>query len=534
MGNILGSLIQRRQQQQEEDENENVVEKKRRVVVTEHVNSNDGSGSKRQKVAAEESGGKPPSLFSTLGLDIISHHVMKYLDEDALIQCELASEVFYNISHGSIGGGSNSVGTSYRGIDYWKELYKYRHDMLGSHTFEDPIPLRWVVGKQKDGEEEDEEEEEEEKMELDDESRSALLELYQWSPCWSTTNAAAESQSYLLLDSVEDEDDAPSSSDGDDDIAVDLVDNIKQQQMMNRIRFFGIISAKAREYERHGLLFHRHDDDDIISHELNNNNNSSSVGDGGGNHKDPWCHCNQFIMDKMDKRRQLYPIDSFDHRINEYYGDKIFVRLSTSKSSPLSSMYQSPPCQEQQPRLHQYCVWQGWCNYEVTRDSYLNDELHASIENEYITTGGEGRLHWPKVQEIQQMFRRIEEEEDGEEAQGGGEGEQQGEVNGGNRKRVLTSEERDMFRQLAKELAEVVSITSVNSRGQLIVSTGGFEDFVDIQDYGRKGIDIYLRSMHCYRGSNFRAGFRRGVSVYLSIGSYRFEIVSYAHTRNAR
>ena len=178
----------------------------------------------------------PASHFSLLGHDELTH-VLKFLDEEASIQCELAYEVFHDISRLRTGSGD----------DHWKELSKYRQNMLGGDhaIFYPPRCPRFV--------------------EEDDFLRSTL---YEQKPSWSTNTSNGGK--------------------------LKLIDEERYGYYATLSRFFGIMAAKARKFEQHQWLYHRQDFDYEPDDNDNDENGVSS------------CNCEDFAMKKMDVSQRLH------------------------------------------------------------------------------------------------------------------------------------------------------------------------------------------------------------------------------------
>ena len=368
---------------------------------------------KRQKITDVVS---IPPLFSLLGRDELTY-ILKFLDEEASIQCELAYGVFHDISR--IGTGSGDL--------HWKELAKYRRH---HGTFWPPLSLGFG------GE--------------DDFLKS---NLYEQKACW-WTNTSNQKLKLIYPHSYE-------------------LDEVNMREMaMTERRYFGIMAAKAREFEQHQWLYHRQD-----FHYEPDDNGNDEIGASS-------CNCEDFSMKETNF--------SLRRRLCSAAGRIVFVALSLRRRELGSE---------------EICInqpfWLGWC------DQDRGDDILWSISNESLT--GES---WSKVHQIQERFRLKEEERAhvGQEV-------------------VWTAEEKTEICNKAKEAIGNFRITILSTHGRLIVSTGSsVDDNCRFPYAGRSFVKVFFKTLQTFRDRNTC----KGVSVYLIIESNRIAIRFFEKERSRR
>ena len=480
---------------------EKETKKKRKVVVEEDQGNRNGSSgthnidssgststNKRPKREAAAGGAGTPLIFSMLGSDEVIH-IMSFFNEEELLQCESAYKVFHDVSRsGTVSDSTAAAGTA--GYQIWRDLHNCRRAKLGRYhaEFDPPRPR-------------------------DGQDQLVLSQLYGSSNLWMTT-ASSTTNGHLkkiwkLLDTYIN---GNKNENEDNDVL----------EMMNQRRYFGIMAIKAREYERHQWLFHQQGfsyeppDDDY------ENNSVEEVSS---------CKCEEFTMNQLN----------FDQRCAAW-GNTYFVSFSLRRRQGdgeprnQSSITSATSSSINQP------FWQGWCDANVRDDQDgwgpNHGELYVSISNKWIT--GE---YWSKVRQIQNKFRLKEEQEEATQAQQrddndgiGDDDDDDDNENNNNNNVSWTTEEKDEICNLANEVIPELRITIINSRGSLIVATGGHGGgdctiFCDANPFNETPncVHVYFRVLQVSRGRDSKTG----IPIYLKIQSDKIEL-SFFEKRSPR
>ena len=365
------------------------------------------------------------STLISLGGDILSR-IMRYLDEDALLQCEFASLTMNKISRG-------------RNVDHWEYLYSF-------HQAEP------------DG----------------------ILFFQTWGPILKTEY----SRSPIYFSQTK-------------KLETITTPEVTTKFKFNCSRYYGIIAAKAREFEDHARRLHPY------YHRRHNEDRNDDDDDVDDCSEETLCSCDEFEMKLID----------FESRIHhdENGGEEVFV------------------CFSRREEESNHVIWQGWCRYDyrepfespmdqtaivtlVTSSRIpqsrwpglhrIQNDLSDAIElfrrssgtttaaaaNTEVVIGGTAS-RWPGLHRIQndlddaiELFRRASETTTAaanNEVVAGRTDADHNEQEGKKKWKKWIKRNREIERRLMDQvepLAENLRVTVVNRQGQLIVTSGEWEE----------------------------------------------------------
>ena len=322
------------------------------------------------------------STLISLGGDILSR-IMRYLDEDALLQCEFASLTMNKISRG-------------RNVDHWEYLYSF-------HQAEP------------DG----------------------ILFFQTWGPILKTEY----SRSPIYFSQTK-------------KLETITTPEVTTKFKFNCSRYYGIIAAKAREFEDHARRLHPY------YHRRHNEDRNDDDDDVDDCSEETLCSCDEFEMKLID----------FESRIHhDENGEEVFV------------------CFSRREEESNHVIWQGWCRYDY-REPFESPMDQTAIVT-LVTSSRIPQSRWPGLHRIQndlddaiELFRRASETTTAaanNEVVAGRTDADHNEQEGKKKWKKWIKRNREIERRLMDQvepLAENLRVTVVNRQGQLIVTSGEWEE----------------------------------------------------------